>query len=179
MKSALIISNGGSTLAGILERINVSCACVEEVKNRNGQKGEYDLYIIDTPDGENTAVSLAKSVAGQVVLLTDVEKFEETSGRLAGLGIIAVQKPVDERALWTAVKTAEAAENRISRIISENQRLKSELEDLKVINRAKIVLVTRMSMTEPEAHRYIEKQAMDMRQTRRAVAESILKTYEY
>jgi len=33
-------------------------------------------------------------------------------------------------------------------------------------------------MSEPEAHRYIEKQAMDMRITRRKVAEQILRIYE-
>lgn len=54
-----------------------------------------------------------------------------------------------------------------------------EPEDLKIVNRAKGVLITRLGMTEPEAHRYIEKRAMDMRATKRAVAESILKTYEY
>jgi response regulator NasT len=35
-----------------------------------------------------------------------------------------------------------------------------------------------MKMTEKEAHRYIEKQAMDMRITKRAVAEKIIRTFE-
>jgi response regulator NasT len=35
-----------------------------------------------------------------------------------------------------------------------------------------------MKMSEQEAHRYIEKQSMDMRSTRRIVAEGILKKYE-
>jgi response regulator NasT len=33
-------------------------------------------------------------------------------------------------------------------------------------------------MTEPQAHRYIEKQAMDMRTSKREVAQSILRNYE-
>jgi len=33
-------------------------------------------------------------------------------------------------------------------------------------------------MNEQEAHKYIEKQAMDIRSTRRIVAEGILKLYE-
>ena len=40
-------------------------------------------------------------------------------------------------------------------------------------------LIQYLSMTESQAHRYIEKQAMDMRLPKRAVAESILNTYEY
>jgi response regulator NasT len=35
-----------------------------------------------------------------------------------------------------------------------------------------------MKMSEKEAHRYIEKEAMDMRMPKRAIAEGILKTYE-
>ena len=33
-------------------------------------------------------------------------------------------------------------------------------------------------MNEADAHRYIEKLAMDTRQTRREIAESVIKTYE-
>ena len=39
-------------------------------------------------------------------------------------------------------------------------------------------LAYQQGMTEPQAHRYIEKQAMDLRITRREVAEGIISTYE-
>ena len=35
-----------------------------------------------------------------------------------------------------------------------------------------------LQMSEPQAHRYLEKQAMDMRLTRAEVARSVLQTYE-
>ena len=47
-----------------------------------------------------------------------------------------------------------------------------------MIDRAKYVLMSSLRLSEQEAHRYIEKQAMDLRITKRAVAESLLKTYE-
>ena len=43
------------------------------------------------------------------------------------------------------------------------------------MDRAKCVLIEYLKMTESEAHRFIEKQAMDMRITKREVAERILK----
>ena len=61
---------------------------------------------------------------------------------------------------------------------AENAILKQKIEDKRVIDRAKLILVSYMSMSEKEAHRYIEKQAMDLRKTRRDVAEGILRTYE-
>ena len=60
----------------------------------------------------------------------------------------------------------------------ENRALKGKLDDLRLIDRAKCILVSQMKMEEREAHRYIEKQAMDRRMTKRAIAEGILKTYE-
>ena len=47
-----------------------------------------------------------------------------------------------------------------------------------MVDRAKCALIQYLHMSEPDAHRYIEKQAMDLRITRQEVAEEILKTYE-
>ena len=179
MKSALIISTEAGPITEKLLRFGITRVYATDEKQLHGISDEFDVYIVDTPPGEEPAIRLAERGAGQVVLLADETGFFRVSEKLAGRGIITVPKPIDERALWTALKTAEAAGNRYNQVITENQRLHRELEDIKVVNRAKLVLVTRLSMTEPEAHRYIEKQAMDMRATKRAVAESILKTYEY
>ena len=46
------------------------------------------------------------------------------------------------------------------------------------MNRAKWLLIEELKMTEQEAHRYIEKQAMDRCVTKRVVAEQILSTYK-
>ena len=53
-----------------------------------------------------------------------------------------------------------------------------KLEELQLISRAKAVLIEYLKLTEPQAHRCIEKQAMDLGLTRRQVALNILKTYE-
>ena len=51
-------------------------------------------------------------------------------------------------------------------------------EEIRLVDRAKCVLIQVLSMTEPQAHRYLEKEAMDRRVTRREVAEQVLRTYE-
>jgi AmiR/NasT family two-component response regulator len=42
----------------------------------------------------------------------------------------------------------------------KNEQLQNRIEDIKVIDRAKCLLVQFMHVTEPEAHRLIEKGAM-------------------
>ena len=63
-------------------------------------------------------------------------------------------------------------------LVEENRRLREKIEELRIVERAKCVLIEHLQFTEEQAHRYIEKQAMDRRSTRRTIAESILNTYE-
>ena len=52
------------------------------------------------------------------------------------------------------------------------------MEDIRFVNMAKCFLIEKLKMTEQEAHRYIEKQAMDRCVTKRVIAENILSTYK-
>ena len=58
------------------------------------------------------------------------------------------------------------------KILSFNQ-----IEEIRLVDRAKCALIQYLSFTEQQAHRHIEKQAMDMHITKE-VALGILKTYE-
>ena len=53
-----------------------------------------------------------------------------------------------------------------------------KIKEIRLVNRAKWLLIECLSMTEPEAHRYIEKQAMDLRISKREAAENIIRTYQ-
>lgn len=74
---------------------------------------------------------------------------------------------------------ATAAYHRLARLKKENSRLVQRLEDIRVITRAKCLLIEYLNMSELAAHKYIEKQAMDLRITKKEVANRILKTYEH
>jgi len=67
---------------------------------------------------------------------------------------------------------------KLKRLESENEVLKKKIEDIRIVDRAKCLLISYMNMSERDAHRHIEKQAMDMRASKRQIAESILRTYE-
>ena len=56
--------------------------------------------------------------------------------------------------------------------------VEEKIKEIRLVNRAKWLLIECLNMTEAEAHRYIEKQAMDLRFSRREAAESIIKTYK-
>ena len=52
------------------------------------------------------------------------------------------------------------------------------VEDIKLVDRAKLLLVTCLNMSEEQAHRYLEKQAMDLRVSRLEVAKQVIQTYQ-
>lgn len=89
-----------------------------------------------------------------------------------------VPKPVSRAFFYQALKLVEASRRRMLGLRTENLRLQDKVEEIRFVNRAKFVLMERLNMTEQQAHRYIEKQAMDMRLTRREVAQGILSTYD-
>ncbi|MBQ2427423.1 MAG: ANTAR domain-containing protein, partial [Ruminococcus sp.] len=73
---------------------------------------------------------------------------------------------------------ADCFRSRLLRVEQENDKLKHMVEDLKIIDRAKILLVTCLNMSEEQAHRYLEKQAMDMQTSKLAVAKQVIRTYQ-
>ena len=52
-----------------------------------------------------------------------------------------------------------------------------KIQDIRTIDRAKCLLIQYSGMSEEQAHRYLEKQAMDRRMTRREVAEEVLRLH--
>ncbi len=51
------------------------------------------------------------------------------------------------------------------------------MEEIRLVNRAKWLLIRELGMEEPEAHRYIEKEAMNRSLTKREIAKQIIQTY--
>ena len=69
-------------------------------------------------------------------------------------------------------------QERLKRMEKKNATLEERMEEIRIVNHAKWILIQNMKMTESEAHRMIEKQSMDTRQSKREVAEGIIKTYQ-
>lgn len=71
-----------------------------------------------------------------------------------------------------------AAAEKLHTLRSKQSSLQQRLDDNRIVARAKLLLISRLGMSEGDAHRYIEKTAMDSCLCRRDVAESIIRTYE-
>ena len=143
---------------------------------------DFDLCIINAPLMDEFGDEFAKIIVlngiGQAILIVKSDIYDEVSHKVEEDGVITIAKPMNRTIFWSALKLANATYNKMSQLKRENSKILQKIEDIRMVDRAKCILIQYLNMTESEAHRYIEKQAMDMRSTKRIIAEGILRTYE-
>ena len=188
MENALVISESEKGAASIAEMISAASICEIVALKSCGEarrlllERDFDLAVINAPLADESGESLSRYIASkstsQVILIVKSEFFDAVSAICEEDGVLTVSKPVNRTIFWSALKLAGSVQNRLRRVQAENAQLKQKIEDIRIIDRAKCLLISYLKMSEQEAHRYIEKQAMDLRSTRRGVAEGIIRTYD-
>lgn len=142
----------------------------------------FDVIMINAPVrdefGSDFALELISSTISGVVLLIAAELYGDVAARAEEYGVLTVVKPGSRGTLLSAVRLAAAMHSRLMASEQKYHDLEARMKEIRVINRAKWALIKTLGMTEEQAHRYIEKQAMDMRKTKLQVAADIIQTYE-
>ena len=128
--------------------------------------------------GTELASDLAENTPSSVVAVVKNEQEPEFRQSLEPAGVFVLGRPFPHTTFHQVLYDAASAYARTQIISQENQRLQIKLIDLRIVNRAKYALIQYLGMTEEQAHKYIEQQAMNQRISKRKAAENILKTYE-
>jgi two-component system, response regulator PdtaR len=137
-----------------------------------------DLVILDVKmpvlDGIAAAEAIAAKRIAPVVILTAFSQRELVE-RARDAGAMAyLVKPFTQSDLVPAVEMALSRFAELAQLESEVQDLQERLETRKAVDRAKGILQERLQLTEPEAFRWIQKTAMDLRLSMREVAEGVV-----
>lgn len=185
--SVLIVSASDSfnnTLADLLSVSKYSPQIVLKsvaAAKRNVLERVYDLIIINSPlpddDATRFAIDLCESKSSVVLLFTRSEIYDEVYDRAAEHGVYVLQKPTSKSIITAALGWMASTRERLRKAEKKTLSLEEKMDEIRTVNRAKWVLICELKMSESEAHRFIEKQAMDRCITKREVAESIIKTY--
>lgn len=138
----------------------------------------YDILIVDSGDGSDTDFAIDVSdITATILLLAPSHLFDQISYRVEPYGILTLTKPFDNFYFYNMIKISIAVGFKIQKISSQTMKLKEKMEEIRVVNRAKMLLMQEQSMTEAEAHHYLEKTAMDSGLKRIAVANQIIRDY--
>ncbi|MGN1014318.1 MAG: ANTAR domain-containing response regulator [Butyricicoccus sp.] len=143
---------------------------------------DFDLILINSPlsdeFGHEFATYAAATCTASIVMLVKTDLFDSVAQQMEPEGIFILAKPISRPLFYQIVRIANSSRLHIMSLQKENQKLRQKLDDLRIISRAKCLLIQENHMTESEAHSYIEKNAMNHRKTRRDVAELILQSFE-
>ncbi len=141
----------------------------------------FDLILVNTPLPDDIGVDFsaeacAESDAG-VLLLIKNELYEETYYRVLPSGVITLSKPTTVQMISQNLRVLCAMRERLRSMRRRQATVEEKIEEIRLINRAKWLLIENLHMTEPDAHRYITRQAMEQRTGKREIAEGIIRTY--
>lgn len=189
MEQTLLVSGskkGQEALARLLKSYaysGVSVASSGAEARRMLLTRPYGLVLINSPlsdeQGDALAMDTASAYSSGVVLITKSEVAELWASKVEPEGVLVVAKPLQQRELFRAIHLVCAAGARLAALKQENLRLKQKLDEVRLVSRAKCILIQQQNMTEEEAHRFLEKSAMDKRCTRKELAMELIRAHEY
>ena len=143
---------------------------------------EFDIVLINAPlpddFGMRLAIDICTNSGAGVLLLVKNDLFNDIYAKVVGYGVITLSKPTNLQMVAQNLRILCATRERMRQMQARQATVEEKIEEIRLVNRAKWLLIECLSMTEPEAHRYIEKQSMDERISKRVVAENIIKTYK-
>ncbi len=142
----------------------------------------YDLVIVNTPLPDDFGTRLALDVCASsgtgVLLLVGAEHYPDVNARVSPYGVLVLSKPTSAQLVSQSLLLLCGTRERLRRMEQKTASIEEKMEEIRLVNRAKWLLIEQLKMTEQDAHRYIEKQAMDRCVTKRVIAEQILSTYK-
>ena len=141
----------------------------------------FDFVIINSPlpddIGTRFAIDTGSSKETVVLLMVRAELQAEIYDKVAEHGVFVLPKPTSKPTMAIALSWLSSAREKLRKTEKKTLSIEEKMEEIRIVNRAKWILIRELKLDEPEAHRYIEKQAMDRCISKRIVAEEIIKTY--
>ena len=142
-------------------------------------ESDFELIVVNAPlpDEFGHELCAEKTDAG-VLLLAKAAAAEQLLGAMSDAGVLLLSKPFSNTLFLQAIHIAAASNHRLLRLRQENAKMQEKIAQVRLVSRAKCCLIEREGMTETDAHRLIEKRAMDTRRDRAEIAQEILDSYE-
>ncbi len=183
----LVVSAGQDSYAVIRKIIEGTCEQVLYAASitdagRILADGTIGLVIINTPLPDEFGIESAKDFADgrdiAVLLLVKAELYHQVTYKVRGSGVFVLSRPLKGQLLLEAVGIMDAMRLKIFMLNEQNQKLRRRLDDMGLITRAKCLMIEKQHMTEEEAHRWLEQEAMNHSLTKREIAQNVIRDLE-
>ncbi len=158
----------------------ITAASVGEAERDRNQR-DFDFIFINSPlpddAGIRFAVDCCRAGGTVAVLFAAAALYEQVLARVAEHGVFVLPRPIPRDAILRGLNWMTAARERLRNYEKKVQPIEEKMEEIRLVNRAKWLLISELKMSEADAHHYITHQAMDRCASKRAVAEEIIRLY--
>lgn len=145
-------------------------------------EGGIDIAVINTPLSDEFGTELAVDIASDntigVLILVKSDVYENISYKMEQYGVLTLSKTLDRLTMYQSIKLLCAVGNKMKKLEESTVTLEKKLKEAKMVNRAKGLLIECLKMSEEEAHRYIEREAMDNCVKKADIAGMIIEKFE-
>lgn len=142
------------------------------------EQHQPDLVVLDVKmpklDGITAAARIAEQRIAAVVMLTAFSQRDLVERAREAGAMAYVVKPFGKADLVPAIEMARSRFAELKQLEAEVEGLVDRLETRKLVDRAKAQIQQTLGLSEPDAFRWIQKTAMDLRLSMREVAEGVV-----
>lgn len=139
----------------------------------------FDILIVNPPIGQDFCIEFAKEIAlrDNIALLFSIPEshYENFKAILTPYGIFTLLRPASEKTLRQTMDNLIALRERLRLSEKKVVSVEEKMAEIRLVNRAKWLLIQKKSMSEEEAHKYIEKNSMDNSIKRAEFCEKLIK----
>ncbi len=185
--SVLIVSANGKFAETFCARLDsvlfqhISVVSNEAAAKRVVLDKTFDFVIVNAPLtdalGDGLAIDICLKSQAVAALCVNASIYDEVFEKVYSSGVFVLKKPLTAETIDQAVDWLCTLRERLRKNQEKNVSLQEKMEEIRLVNRAKWLLIDKLKMTENDAHRFIEKQAMNLGITKKEMADKVIRLY--
>lgn len=141
----------------------------------------FDFVIINSPLPDDTgirfAVDLCSGKSTVVLFTVRAEQYGAVYSKTVPHGVFLLSKPTSKTTLLQAFDWMSATRERLRQFEKKTLSTEEKMREIRMVDKAKALLIDNLKINENEAHKYIERLAMDKCISKKEIAENIIQTY--
>lgn len=153
---------------------------VSEARRRLMEES-FDLVIINSPLPDDAGIQFSMDISSTtdagVMLMVRSDIYEDTYYSVLPAGVVTLSKPTSIQMVSHNLRVLCSIRERLRGVKKQQNTVEERMKEIRLENRAKLLLMQCLNMTEAQAHRYMQQQAMDRHLSKHEVAENIIQTY--
>ena len=134
-------------------------------------------YPLLDETGLELSMEMSRDCSSVVLMMVPATMYGDIEAKTRGSGVFLLKKPISLITLSQSLSWLRSASDRVRSVQSGRVKLEEKIDEIRLVTRAKLILMENLKMTEDEAHKYITHEAMDRCTSKREVANTILNTW--